>query len=232
MPTIRLISAPLSLFAKKVEIALAEKGLAFERDLAPFTQTEGYSPRHPEVLKHNPKRQVPVLIHGDLALFDSTVIIEYLEDAFPAPALFPKEPRARARCRLLELFADEILLAAIKPLMHRNEPGAAARPDWTAREDAARLALEALAAHYAKFESELGDGEFLCGAFGAADIAAFLQLLYAQRLAGPSMRPFPRLWTWYRRVKARPSVSHVVAETLAADARLSAPVEGAFKDAP
>lgn len=228
----KLISGPLSLFAKKVEIALAEKAIAYERALAAFTQTEGYSPRHPEVLAHNPKRQVPVLIDGDLALYDSTIIIEYLEDAYPSPPLFPKAPRERARCRLLELYADEIILASLQPLMHRNEPGATARPDWAAKEQKAAQCETALSTHYAALDAQLGARDYLCGDFSAADIAAFLQLFYAQRLGGPSMKPHGALWGWYRRMKARPTVRAVIEEILAADAKLSAPVKGAFKDAP
>jgi len=228
----KLISAALSLFGKKVEIALAEKDIEHERVLAPFSQTAGYAPRHPDVLALNPKRQVPVLIDDDFALYDSTVIIEYLEDAHPSPPLFPRSPRERTRCRLLELYADEIILASLKPLMHRNEPGASSRPDWAARETAAVAAEAALAVHYAKIDAELAAGPYLCGDFSAADIAVFLQFFYAQRLGGPTMKKHPRLWEWYRRVKARPSVSRVISETLAADAELSAPVGGAFKDAP
>ena len=217
----RLISAPLSLFAKKVEIALAEKGVACERVLAAFTQTEGYSPRHPEVIAHNPKRQVPVLIDGDLALYDSTVIIEYLEDL---------DPRARARCRLLELYGDEIILPPLTQLMHRNTPGARDHKDWAHWEQNAVSAEEALAGHYAKIDEELSRGDYLCGAFSAADISVFLQFFYAQRLGAPSMRPHPRLWDWFARVKARASVAPVIAEVLAFDAKLSAPVDGAVKD--
>src|SRR5579859_4240146 len=101
-----LYSGPLSLFARKVEIALHEKALAFDREMVAFSQTRGYSPKHPAVLAANPKAQVPVLIDGDLTLYDSTVIAEYLEEAYPNPPLFPREPKARARCRLLELYAD------------------------------------------------------------------------------------------------------------------------------
>src|SRR6187549_3115933 len=95
----KLYSGPLSLFSRKVEIALREKGLAFERIMVRFTQTEGYHPKHPEVLAANPKGQVPVLVDGDLVLYDSTVILEYLEDAHPDPPLYPATPRARAACR-------------------------------------------------------------------------------------------------------------------------------------
>lgn len=228
----KLISGPLSLFAKKVEIALAEKNIRYERVLAPFTQTQGYSPKHPDVTLHSPKGQVPVLIDGDLVLYDSTVIIEYLEDAHPSPPLFPAAPRDRAQCRLRELYADEVILISLKPLMHRNEPGAAARTDWAAREQVAAQSEIALLTHYTQLDAALNGKAYLCGAFGAADIATFLQLFYAQRLGGPSMRPYSRLWEWYQTVKSRPSIAPVVAETLAFDAKLSAPVAGAFKDAP
>ena len=74
--SVKLYSAPLSLFARKVEIALREKGLAFEQVMVPFSQERGYAPKHPDVLAANPKGQVPVLVDGALSLFDSTVILE------------------------------------------------------------------------------------------------------------------------------------------------------------
>src|ERR1700682_1793069 len=98
----KLYSGPLSLFSRKVEIALHEKGLAFERVMVPFSQATGYAPKHPDVLAANPKAQVPVLVDGDLTLFDSTLILEYLEDAYPRPALWPADAKARARGRQIE----------------------------------------------------------------------------------------------------------------------------------
>ena len=62
----KLYSGPLSMFGAKVEIALREKGVEFELVMVAFAQAQGYSPRHPEVLRVNPKRQVPVLIDGDV----------------------------------------------------------------------------------------------------------------------------------------------------------------------
>jgi glutathione S-transferase len=111
-----LYSGPLSLFSRKVEIALAEKGVSFDRVLVPLTQTKGYAPKHPAVIAANPKRQVPVLVDDDLTLYDSTIIIEYLDDKYPDPPLLPREPKARARCRLLELEADEVLLLPVHDL--------------------------------------------------------------------------------------------------------------------
>ena len=68
MTTIRLYTAPLSMFGAKAEIALLEKNLDFERIAVPFTEGDRYEPKHPEVIRVNPKQQVPVLIHGDAAV--------------------------------------------------------------------------------------------------------------------------------------------------------------------
>ena len=85
----QLYSGPLSLFSRKVEIALHEKGLSFERVMVPFDQTAGYAPKHPVVLAANPKRQVPVLIDGDLTLFDSTVIWNISRTPIPRRRFIP-----------------------------------------------------------------------------------------------------------------------------------------------
>jgi glutathione S-transferase len=226
----KLYSGPLSLFSRKIEIALREKGLPFERVLVPFSQTRGYSPRHPEVLAANPKVQVPVLVDGDLTLYDSTLILEYLEDACPEPALYPRTPQARARCRLLDLFADEVMLAPLRALMHRTEPGARESERWEANEAKAREAEAVLASHFADLDRKLKGRDYLCGAFSAADISVFMPVFYARRLGGPSLKPHEALIAWYERLERRPSFATATAEIREADRELSAPVDGAYRD--
>ncbi|MEE1613033.1 glutathione S-transferase family protein [Microvirga sp. CF3016] len=226
----KLYSGPVSLFSRKVEIALHEKGLAFEQILVPFTQTKGYSPRNPDVMAINPKGQVPVLIDGNLSLYDSTVILEYLEDAYPDPALYPKSPHERARCRLFDLFADEVMLAPLRFLMHRTEPKPDERERWDAKEIKAREAEPALAGHFAELDRRLQGQDYFCGGFSAADIAVFMTVFWTRRLGGPSLRRHDNLGAWYARLSRRPAFARVVAEIRAADERLSAPVEGAFRD--
>jgi glutathione S-transferase len=92
-----LYSGPLSMFGAKVQIAALEKGLDFDVIMVAYDSHLGYSPKHPEVLRVNPKGQVPVLVHGNLEIFDSTQIFEYLEDLQPAPALWPRDIVDRAR---------------------------------------------------------------------------------------------------------------------------------------
>lgn len=224
----KLYSAPLSLFSRKVEIALHEKGLAFERVMVPFSQSAGYSPKHPDVLAANPKGQVPVLLDAGLSLFDSTVILEYLEDAYPDPPLYPRPPAERARCRLYELFADEILLIPVRALMHRTEPRSSDPKRWAEAEAKTEQAEAVLGGHFAELERALQGRSFLCGGFSAADIALFMLVHYSQRLAGPSLDGHPVLLEWYARLSERPAFAKVVSEIRAADRELSAPVAGVY----
>ena len=104
----KLFTGPLSMFGAKAQIAALEKGIAFEAVMVPFDKDDNYLPKHPEVLRINPKRQVPVLIDGEVELFDSTQIFEYLEDTAPEPPLWPREVASRARARQLEHLSDEV----------------------------------------------------------------------------------------------------------------------------
>jgi glutathione S-transferase len=219
-----LYSGPLSLFSRKVEIVLAEKNLAFERVLVPFSQTKGYAPKHPAVLAANPKGQVPVLVDGDVTLYDSTLIAEYLEDKYPTPSLFPREPEARARCRLLELEADEVLLVPVLALMFRSEPPG---PDTVRREEQERAALKAedvILKNYAGLAAKLGTNEYFCGTFSVADIATFMNIHHGLRLGAPSVAGHENLSDWHSRLSKRPSFATVITEMAAADRELSHPV--------
>jgi len=221
---ITLYSGPLSLFSRKVEIALTEKGLAFQRVVVPFNQTTGYDPRHPEVLALNPKRQVPVLTDCGLVLYDSTVINEYLDEAYPEPKLMPDSPVDRARCRLDELYGDEILFQALKPLMHRTEPPSPDRDRRIAQEADALIAEEGLLRHYDVLEQKLAGRPYFGGRLSMADIALFMSMLFIRRLGGPPLDGYPGLAEWYARLKLRPAFAQVVAEMAEADRRLSFPV--------
>src|SRR5216684_6751848 len=113
----KIYSGPLSMFGAKAEIAAREKGIDFALEMVGFNQQTLYKPNHPEVLRVNPKRQVPVLIDGTLEIFDSTQIFEYLEDRWPEPALWPRGPQERAQARLLELKSDEVFFPHVIRLM-------------------------------------------------------------------------------------------------------------------
>lgn len=213
----KLYSGPLSLFSRKVEIALGEKGIAFERIMVPFTQERGYQPKHPDVLAINPKGQVPVLVDGDFALFDSTLIFEYLEDAYPTPPLMPRDAMARAAVRMMELRADEVVFPVAYKLVFRTEAAPVDPARRQASEETGERAEAALRDHFAWLDRSLGGRDFFCGALSVADIAMFMAILWTQRLNGPSLAPYPALAAWYARAGARPSFAKAAAEITAAD---------------
>jgi glutathione S-transferase len=209
--TMRLFSGPLSMFGAKAQIAMLEKGLNFDLVMVPFKTS--YEPKHPDVLRVNPKRQVPVLIHDDLEIFDSTQIFEYLEDLKPHPALWPREIKARARARLLELKSDEIYFPHIIRLMGLQQD--LASPDAVAAKTGA-------AAFCREIEARLADGQHLAGDFSFADIAFFMAQLFGERLGAPLDDTTPKLLAWRARLSGRSSIRAVVkpmADFLAANGR-------------
>lgn len=219
-----LYSGPLSLFARKIEIALGEKALAYSRTMVPFSQTQGYAPKHDVVIAANPKGQVPVLVDGDLTLYNSTVILEYLEDAYPQVPLYPVGARDRARCRQLELEADEVLLTPVRKLMFRTEPPGPDSARRVAQELEAGAAELAIDGNHQALDHKLAGREFLCGHMTVADIATFMVVHYALRLGGPPLTRHHNLQVWYDRLCKRSAFAAVVVEIADADRALSHPV--------
>jgi glutathione S-transferase len=205
-PRIRLFSGPLSMFGAKAEIALREKGLDFELIMVPFDMQRLYEPKHPEVARINPKRQVPVLIHGDLEIFDSTQIFEYLEELKPAPALWPAGTAARAQARLLELKSDEVYFPPVIRLMGLQE---------TPQDPAAIAARNSASRYYEETESLMADREFLAATYSFADIAFYMAQLFGERMGAPLTAATPRLQQWRDRMTARPAVRQVVGPMVA-----------------
>jgi glutathione S-transferase len=190
------------MFGAKAQIAAHEKAIDFELVMVAFDMKRGYEPKHPDVLRINPKRQVPVLIDGDLEIFDSTQIFEYLEQLRPSPALWPAEAAARAKSRLLEHAADEVYFPHIIKLMQL----------WKIPSDpVAVVAREGAAAYHREMESLLADREFLGGAYSYADIAFYMAQLFGARMGADLTDETPRLVRWRQRMTARSAVMKVVA---------------------
>jgi glutathione S-transferase len=214
----KLYSGPLSLFTAKVRIALDEKRLPYELISVPFSRGAGYEPKHPDIVRLNPKGQVPVLVDGELVLYDSTVILEYLEDRAPEPALYPADRTERARCRQLEAAADEVLFPHVFELIREvfYTTGAAER-------DVPRIerAVTAIGAHYDDLERRLGPRAYLCDEFSVADVGYFLVVTFATSLGAPLAERHAGLRRWYDRVLERPSVARERAGLFAASQALA-----------
>jgi glutathione S-transferase len=99
---VKLYDAARCPFCARVRLALAEKGLEWE------TVEIDLSDRPPWLYELNPAGKVPVLDH-DFVLPESAVIMEFLEDRYPEPALLPDFPEERARARLAVFRFDDLL---------------------------------------------------------------------------------------------------------------------------
>lgn len=93
-----------SVCAAKVRFALAEKGLEWDGVYIDILAGEQFTP---EYLQLNPKGVVPTLVHDDLVIPDSTVIIEYLDQIFPDTSVHPTDPWERAQVRYWTKAVDE-----------------------------------------------------------------------------------------------------------------------------
>ena len=182
------------MFGAKAEIAAREKGLDFELVMVPFEMKVLYEPKHPEVLRINPKRQVPVLIDDGLELFDSTQIFEYFETLKPDPALWPADLKTRARARLLEHKSDEVYFPHVVRLM--SDPRAPGAHDATGR-------------FYDEMERTLDGQPWLAGSYSYADIAFYMAQLFGERMGTPMSDAHPRLKAWRERMGERPAVRQV-----------------------
>ena len=92
--TMTLLSDPLSHYSHRVRIVLAEKGISV--DIEEYSS----STLPPELADINPYCSLPTLVDRDLVLYESRVMMEYLDERFPHPPLFPVYPVARALSRL------------------------------------------------------------------------------------------------------------------------------------
>ena len=96
-----LYSDPNSHYSHRVRIVLQEKGLSTE--IIDMTQEN----MHSDLLEINPNAEIPVLIDRDICLYDSLVLMEYLEERFPHPPLMPVYPVIKARSRLFILRIEQ-----------------------------------------------------------------------------------------------------------------------------
>jgi glutathione S-transferase len=161
-----IIGSPLSPYVRKVLVCLELKGVAWQIDpIVPFYGNDAFT-------RLSPLRRIPVLIDDAVTLADSTVICEYLEERYPAPALLPAGPAARARARWLEEYADtrmgEVFIWRYFNQLVIRRFVWGEKPD----EDVLRRAREEEIPQILDYlEAELPAGGFLFGEIGLADIA-------------------------------------------------------------
>lgn len=225
----------MSLCAQKVRMCLAEKGLAWESRHLALRSGEHQQPWY---LKLNRRAVVPTLVDGDRVIPESNVILEYLDEAYPEPALMPADPYARARVRLWTKQLDEDVHDASAAVMSF---GIAFRQQYLDRGEAGKTMLEEIpnlfkrerrrdviekgtgSQHFViavrrmvllldEMEEALASHAWLAGdQFTLADVAfaPYLARLEHLNVAG-LFDARAHVGDWYRRCKARPSFHEAI----------------------
>lgn len=164
----KLFASLTSPYARKVRVMLAEKRIDY--DLIPTDVNDPNS----ELLNYNPLGKVPCLVLDDgTALFDSPVIMEYLDSVTPVGRLIPEPTRQRVQVKRWEAIGDGILDAAVAIVLEKRRPENMRNLEWIQRQSGKiERALKSMSL-------DLGEDHFCAGpSFTMADIVAGCSLFY------------------------------------------------------
>ena len=179
-----LYDAPRCPYCARVRIVLAEKGIEYE------TVEIDLGDRPAWIYEKNVTGRVPVVEEDGWILPESAVIMEYLEERYPAPALLAADSAARALARLWIFRHDD--LTEPYYALRRGEAGGAER----------------FHAQLERFDAALAERGWLDGTgYGLADIAYVPWLLRARDSLGVSLDAFPAITGWLDRLLERPAVA-------------------------
>ena len=185
-----------SVYVRIARLALAEKGVAYER-----AEVNPFAPDVPEsYLALHPFGRVPALVHDGFTLYETGAITRYIDRAFPGPALQPNEARAAARMDQVIAVVDAY---GYWPMVRQVFSHRVFRPRSGQPGDEAEIerGLQASAKVLAALEPLVGDGVTLADLHLGAMTAYFVQAPEGATLLGQ----YPRLAAWWARLSARPS---------------------------
>jgi glutathione S-transferase len=200
---LKLHSHPFSTFGRRVQIALEEKSISCEQVLVDMAARKH---REPEYLALNPYSRVPTLVDGDLVLYESTAILNYLEALFPEPPLLPPDAKGRALVDMHMKLCD---------LQFTRQAGVIIFPKRFLPKERwdenlfAQMRTE-IDRHLAILDRQLGDNEYVVGnEFSLVEVcyAPFLAFLELTEVTPP-----PRIAEWSKRIVSRPSVQQTAPE--------------------
>jgi glutathione S-transferase len=199
---IKLYDFPMSPRVRKARIVLAEKGLKYEKVNIDITKGEQ---KTVEYLAINPYGKVPALQDQDTGatVYESTIIMEYLNDTYPTPPLLPEDSGQRARARVLMHYADNPYESAITTLAGEIifKPMQGGTPD----EAVVTQATADLNACFDKIGQELGNNDYLLeSGFSLADIPYVSWSLLFPMLKVEVANT--KVEAWLTRLQERPSI--------------------------
>ncbi len=196
MPEVRILKKEPCLFSQRVLVATIEKGIEFEDVLIDTANKPAW------FLKLSPYGKVPVLQHGDGVVLESSIILEYLDEAFPAVPMMPSTPLERARARFWIDFANSRLHPCFMDLL--KAPVASFARTVTAFEDALSRIEAELASSNMPSPYFTGPAFSLVDATFGPAFERFAVLPIHRSYAVPDR--FGRVLAWMRALEARPSL--------------------------
>ena len=203
-----------STHACKTKVVLEEKSIPYRIENLP---AGNLWKKPPEMLAKHPLGKVPYLEDGELVIFDSTVIDEYLDERYGPPRLMPSDPKQRMRVREIENFADEAMLAGSVPPIWM--------PYWSPPEkrDAAGIerGRELLRTRDLPFIERVlghaGAGGYVCGEFSMGDVP-LMPVAMVLDVDAMKLDAFPKVDAYLKRLRERPSYRAISPHTKVADA--------------
>ncbi|OAY60578.1 probable glutathione S-transferase [Manihot esculenta] len=185
-------------FCMRVKIALAEKGVSYEA-----REEDLIGGKSELLLKSNPIYQkVPVFLHNEMPLCESTVIVSYIDETWASPPLLPPCPYGRAQARFWADYVDKKLFDAVRDVV-------------LSKGEATEAAKKELIEILKVLEGALGEKDFFVGkAFGFVDILAIAVsswFLAAEKLGNFQVEAeFPKISGWIKRCMQKESVAKII----------------------
>ena len=204
MATVEILGFAPSTYTRVARMACEEKGVPYELKEMP--------PHSPDVLAIHPFGKIPALRHGDFTLCESKAIADYIDRSFDGPALFPSDPKDRARAEqwvsIVNTMVDPVMIRTY--LFGYFFPKTA---DGTPDRAAIDGALPALRQQMAMLDKAVAPTGYLAGdRYSFADINLMAILFYVQKLpeGGDALANAKSLAAYYERNAQRPSFKNTV----------------------
>lgn len=189
---ISIYYAPPSIYGRKVLAVLEEKGLDYEIRKMSFASQDHLKD---DYLALNPNGEIPTLVDDQFTVYESTPIIEYLNDEYPVPALLPEDSEGRAKARIVEDFCDLHFYRDIVRILMKKLQNQEATADDTSK----------LEKDLARLEAYLGKKNFFSDSFSLADCAVMAGIFSLEYLGYGSLVKSKSLKDYMARVKSRPA---------------------------
>jgi glutathione S-transferase len=205
----RLYHAPLSPFCRKVRLCLAEKKIECELVEEKYWEQDG------DFLRRNPAGKVPILKIGEKIFPESTAICEYLEEAYPEPALLPKGAEARFEVRRIvswfdDKFHNEVTSNLLYERVNRKLHGTGYPISANVKAGA-----KAIKFHLDYMTWLLEHRRWLAGdSMSLADFTAAAHLSSLDYISDVDWNRSAAVKDWYAKIKSRPAFRSILADQI------------------